>query len=97
MTKFDKEINEVTHCMYCGTNLVKVEDKPMKICPEGCLEILFIPENIIPEEKTKSKSKKQEEENEKDIKKVIDFFIDINKIDKGFKPEYPRCKGDMIS
>jgi predicted nucleic acid-binding Zn ribbon protein len=86
MTKFDKEINEVTHCMYCGNKLKKEEGKPIKFCPEGCVEILFVPNEIDENSKT-----------DEEIKKKVNIFMDIEKIPNRRFPSETQCRGDMIS
>ncbi len=98
MTKFDDEIKEVDFCMYCGHQLKKEEGKPIKFCPEGCVEILFVPQSVVPPEKKsdKRKTKKDEEESIEILRKNVFKFMEDNKINNR-RFDVPHCREGMIS
>lgn len=42
IVKVLEEMEEVTHCMYCGAELDKIERKNVKMCPKMHVRIQFV-------------------------------------------------------
>jgi hypothetical protein len=63
IVKTIEEMDEVTHCMYCGSKLDSIDGKNEKICPNDCLRMKFVKiGDPVPEALKKITDKKKVDE-----------------------------------